>query len=92
MASGYEMKAKPVPLFTTLEMSSIFMLYAKLPKIPKIVMPAIKLVNVSSVVTINTSLYWHRVSREEKTSNKKGVINFENKTKQKIPREMSLEK
>lgn len=50
------MKAKPVPLLTTFDMSSIFMLCAKLPKIPKIVIPAIKLVNVSNVVTINTSL------------------------------------
>lgn len=56
------MKAKPVPLLTTFDMSSIFILYAKLPKIPKIVIPAIKLVNVSNVVTINTSLNWDVLS------------------------------
>lgn len=73
------MKARPVPLWTTLVISSIFMLCAelngiqnitslvhrlgycglnlpKLPKIPKIVIPAIIDVNVSRVVTINTSL------------------------------------
>lgn len=52
------MNAKPVPLLTTFDISSICILYAKLPNIPNIVMPAIKLVNVSNVVTINTSLNW----------------------------------
>lgn len=61
MASGYEMKAKPAPLFTTAEISSTFMLKARLPKMPKIVMPAIRLVNVSNVVTINTSLFFQGV-------------------------------
>lgn len=56
IASGYEMKANPAPLLTTLEISSICMLWAKLPRMPNIVMPAIRLVNVSKVVTINTSL------------------------------------
>lgn len=66
MASGYEMNASPVPERTTFEMSSIFMLYAKLPKIPKIVIPAIKLVNVSNVVTINTSLNFQFIVNGEK--------------------------
>lgn len=65
IASGYETNAKPVPLLTTFDMSSIFILCAKLPKIPKIVIPAIKLVNVSNVVTINTSLNWDVLSDDD---------------------------
>lgn len=56
IASGYEMKASPVPDLITVVMSSIPKLWAKLPRMAKIVRPPIKLVNVSSVVTIIASL------------------------------------
>jgi len=56
MASGYEMKAKPVPLRTTSRILSICRLCAKLPNIANIVIPPRRLVNVSSVVTIMASL------------------------------------
>lgn len=68
IASGYEMNANPVPLRTTLEISSKFRLCARLPRMPKIVMPAIRLVNVSSVVTINTSLLWIKIKSGDKMS------------------------
>lgn len=59
------MNANPVPLRTTLEISSKFKLCARLPRMPKIVMPAIRLVNVSSVVTINTSLMRMKIKSVE---------------------------
>lgn len=51
------MNASPVPLSTTLEISSKPSEKAKFPKMPKIVIPAIILVTVSNVVTISTSLF-----------------------------------
>ena len=56
MASGYDIKAKPVPLRTTSSILLTFKLCAKFPNIPNIVMPAIKLVTVSKLVTIIASL------------------------------------
>lgn len=56
MASGYEINASPDPLFTTLEISVTPKLWAKLPRMAKIVMPPNKLVNVSIEVTITASL------------------------------------
>lgn len=56
MASGYDMNANPVPLLTTVEISVVFRLYARLPRIPKMVVPARRLVKVSKVVTIIASL------------------------------------
>lgn len=56
MASGYDMNANPVPLLTTVEISVVFRLYARLPRIPKMVVPARRLVKVSKVVTIMASL------------------------------------
>ena len=49
-------KLIPVPLLTTCEMSLIPRLWARLPKIENIVMPAKNDVNVSMVVTIIASL------------------------------------
>lgn len=69
------MKANPAPLLTTLEISSICMLWAKLPRMPNIVMPAIRLVNVSKVVTINTSLLCVDLERVQ-IEGKKTIINL----------------
>lgn len=56
IASGYEIKASPVPPeFITLS-GVTFKLWAKLPKIPKIVVPESNDVKVSKVVTIKASL------------------------------------
>lgn len=71
------MNAKPVPLLTTFDISSIFILCAKLPKIPNIVIPAIKLVNVSNVVTINTSLNWGVLDGDKKRQKEVYMIQFE---------------
>lgn len=56
IASGYEMNARPVPLLMTERMSSTPRLCARFPRMPKIVMPEIKLVHVSNDVTISASL------------------------------------
>lgn len=57
IASGYEINAKPLPpLLMTFPMSVSPTLWARFPRIPKIVKPPSKLVNVSSVVTIIASL------------------------------------
>lgn len=56
MASGYEMKASPVPPEPTTSSTREFSSLAKLPRIPKIVKPDSKLVRVSKVVTIIASL------------------------------------
>lgn len=45
-----------MPPLTTLAISSVPSSYAKLPSMPKIVNPAIKLVSVSKLVIIITSL------------------------------------
>lgn len=50
------MKASPVPARTTVEMSFLPVSWARLPRIPKIVVPAIKLVARSMVVTNVQSL------------------------------------
>lgn len=50
------MNASPVPDLTTVLISSMPKLCAKFPNMAKIVKPAIRLVNVSSVVTIIASL------------------------------------
>lgn len=52
------MKAKPVPLLTTLSIFSYPRLWARFPNIPNIVNPDNKLVNVSSDVTIRASLHY----------------------------------
>lgn len=57
MASGYEMKAKPAPLFTTFETSSTPSSCAKCPKMPKMQQPASSDVKVSNVVTMFASRY-----------------------------------
>lgn len=56
IASGYDINANPVPLLITPRISSTPRLCAKLPRIPKIVIPDIKLVNVSNDVTMSASL------------------------------------
>lgn len=56
IASGYDINANPVPLRTTSSILLMFRLCAKLPRIPNIVMPAIRLVTVSRLVTIIASL------------------------------------
>lgn len=58
IASGYEMKAKPAPPFTTFDMSLVFVSNARLPSIPKMTQPASIEVHESIVVTIMTSLWW----------------------------------
>lgn len=55
-ASGYDINASPEPPRTTFEISFVPISCAKLPRIPKIVQPAIRLVKVSSVVIIIMSL------------------------------------
>lgn len=67
MASGYEMNAIPGPPLITELMSSVPNSCAKWPNIPKIVTPASKDVNVSSVVTIVASRYtlWLNLLNDE---------------------------
>lgn len=55
MASGYDIKAK-FQLELTTDSISFPVCSDKYPKIPKIVNPAIKLVNISIEVTIRASL------------------------------------
>lgn len=55
IASGYEINARPVPPFTTDPMSSVPSSCAKCPRMPKIVNPANREVNVSREVTIVAS-------------------------------------
>lgn len=57
MASGYETNASPVPPLTTAVISSIPVSCAKLPRIPKIMMPDSMDVTVSRLVTIRASLW-----------------------------------
>lgn len=56
IASGYETNASPVPPFTTAVISSIPVSCAKLPRIPKIIIPDKMDVIVSRLVTIRASL------------------------------------
>jgi len=50
------MNARPGPPLTTLDISVVLFSYAKLPKMPKMMMPDRSDVNVSNVVTILASL------------------------------------
>lgn len=63
IASGYEIKAKPAPPFTTLAISEVFVSYAKFPRMPNIMQPAKIDVTESTLVIIMTSLE----VREQKT-------------------------
>lgn len=56
MASGYDMNAKPLPPELITWSTSTPNSCAKFPKIPKIVVPASREVNVSRVVTTKASL------------------------------------
>lgn len=56
IASGYEMKASPVPPDLTTSLTSTPILCAKFPKIPKIIVPAKRDVNVSKRETTSASL------------------------------------
>ena len=56
MASGYEINAKPVPPDLTTSGTSTFILWARLPKMPKMIRPERHEVKVSRVVTTMASL------------------------------------
>jgi len=62
MASGYEMKANPAPPFTTLPISELPVSRARLPRIPKVMQPAIMDEQESMVVIITMSLWGVAVS------------------------------